>query len=38
MMNIQSAYNSWAKNYDEDLNLTHYFDADVLVKNLQTSL
>ena len=29
-MNIQSAYNSWANNYDEDKNLTRDLDAEIV--------
>jgi malonyl-CoA O-methyltransferase len=31
-MNIQSAYNTWASNYDEDKNLTRDLDAEIVRK------
>lgn len=31
-MNIQSVYNTWASNYDEDKNLTRDLDADIVKK------
>lgn len=31
-MNIQSAYNAWANNYDEDKNLTRDLDAEIVIK------
>ena len=29
-MNTQSAYNIWANNYDEDINLTRDLDAEIV--------
>jgi len=31
-MNIQSAYNNWSSSYDEDINLTRDFDAEIVRK------
>ncbi|MFZ1517367.1 MAG: hypothetical protein WAU11_01250 [Ignavibacteriaceae bacterium] len=31
-MNIRSAYNTWANNYDEDKNLTRDLDAEIVRK------
>lgn len=36
-MNTQSAYNIWANNYDEDLNLTRDLDAEIIRKEFAKS-
>jgi ubiquinone/menaquinone biosynthesis C-methylase UbiE len=36
-MNIQSAYNSWANNYDEDKNLTRDLDAQIVIEEFNNN-